>query len=217
MLCWEIYPCVWVCLFIRIFISHLHEKHSRTRLRNLTLVFPYLYNFKNALLSSDISARYFVVNKTLEKGCRKNVHATIPKGNMGYDQYIVPDDCGCRIYFCCFPFTVANLRPWPLVPFFETVNSKPPTIPFGIGACTFSDNLSRNSCIKFKTWHDELAWENSRHFASLLLPSKRRLRRNERRNSILMTCHCPDLRSASDWPCCEGICFNQSEAPSRSG
>ena len=23
----------------------------------------------------------------LEKGCRKNVHATIPKGNMGYDQY----------------------------------------------------------------------------------------------------------------------------------
>ena len=27
------------------------------------------------------------------------------------------------------------------------VNSKPPTIPFGIVACTFSDNLSRNSCI----------------------------------------------------------------------
>ena len=26
-----------------------------------------------------------------EKGCRKNVHATIPKGNMGYDQYTVPD------------------------------------------------------------------------------------------------------------------------------
>ena len=25
--------------------------------------------------------------------------------------------------------------------------SKPPTIPFGIVACTFSDNLSRNSCI----------------------------------------------------------------------
>ena len=22
-----------------------------------------------------------------EKGCRKKVHATIPKGNMGYDQY----------------------------------------------------------------------------------------------------------------------------------
>ena len=26
-----------------------------------------------------------------ENGCRKNVHATIPKSNMGYDQYAVPD------------------------------------------------------------------------------------------------------------------------------
>ena len=25
------------------------------------------------------------------KVVRKNVHATIPKGNMGYDQYTVPD------------------------------------------------------------------------------------------------------------------------------
>ena len=31
--------------------------------------------------------------------------------------------------------------------------------------------------------------------------------RNERRNSILMTCHCPDLGSAYDWSC-----LNQSEA-----
>ena len=29
----------------------------------------------------------------------QNVHATIPKGNMGYDRYPVPDDCSCRIYF----------------------------------------------------------------------------------------------------------------------
>ena len=29
----------------------------------------------------------------------------------------------------------------------RTVNSKPPTMPFRIVACTFSDNLSRNSCI----------------------------------------------------------------------
>ena len=31
----------------------------------------------------------------------------------------------------------------------RTVNSKPPTMPFGIVAYTFSDNLSRNSCIPF--------------------------------------------------------------------
>ena len=28
------------------------------------------------------------------------------------------------------------------------MNSKPPTIPFGIAACTFSDNLSQNSCMR---------------------------------------------------------------------
>ena len=28
----------------------------------------------------------------------KVVHATISKGNMGYDQYTVPDDCSCLIY-----------------------------------------------------------------------------------------------------------------------
>ena len=38
-----------------------------------------------------------------EKGCRKNVHTTVPKGNMGYDQYTVPDDCSWRTYFCYFP------------------------------------------------------------------------------------------------------------------
>ena len=34
----------------------------------------------------------------------------------------------------------------------RTVNSKPPTMPFGIVACTFSDNLSRNSCICSSNW-----------------------------------------------------------------
>ena len=88
-----------------------------------------------------------------------NVHATIPTGNMGYDQYIVPNDCSCRTYFCCFPLALANIRPWPSVPNFKflwkTVNSKPPTIPFVIVACTFSDNLSRNSCIRV-----HLPWVN---------------------------------------------------------
>ena len=37
---------------------------------------------------------------------------------------------------------------------------------------------------------------------------------NERRNSILATCHYVDLGSASDWL---KICFNQSEALPRSG
>ena len=46
----------------------------------------------------------------------KNVHVAIPKGNMGYDQYTVPDNCSCRTYFCCFPLALANTFSWPFVP-----------------------------------------------------------------------------------------------------
>ena len=49
----------------------------------------------------------------------KNVHATTPKGNIGYDQYTVPNDCSCRTYFCCFPLALASICPWPLLPFFH--------------------------------------------------------------------------------------------------
>ena len=52
-----------------------------------------------------------------------------------------------------------------------------------------------------------LAWENSRHFPKWSL-------RNERGNSILMTCHYPDLGSTPDWFI---ICSIQSEALHRSG
>ena len=44
-----------------------------------------------------------------ERLSEKKVHATIPKGNMGYDQYTVPKDCSCRTYFGCFPLAIANI------------------------------------------------------------------------------------------------------------
>ena len=47
------------------------------------------------------------------KVVEKNVHATIPKGNMGYYQFTVPDT-SCRTYFCYFPLALANIYPWPL-------------------------------------------------------------------------------------------------------
>ena len=49
----------------------------------------------------------------------KTLHSTIPKGNMGYDQYTCSWHCSCRTYLCCFPLALANIRPWPLLPFFE--------------------------------------------------------------------------------------------------
>ena len=47
------------------------------------------------------------------KGCWKNVYMTIPKGNIGYDQYTIPNDCGLQTYFCCFSLAFANVCPWP--------------------------------------------------------------------------------------------------------
>ena len=46
----------------------------------------------------------------------KNVHATIRKGNMGYDRYTVPNDCSYQTYFCCFPLALANTFSWPFEP-----------------------------------------------------------------------------------------------------
>ena len=77
----------------------------------------------------------------------RTAHATIPKGNIGDDQYTVPDTVAVEpSYVCCFHLALANIRPWSLVQFFQiffwrTVNSKPPTISFGIVTRIFSDNL----------------------------------------------------------------------------
>ena len=61
-----------------------------------------------------------LVCSILRKVVEKNVHATIPKVKMGYDKYTVPDTYSCGTYFYCFPLALANIRPWPLVPFFQT-------------------------------------------------------------------------------------------------
>ena len=63
------------------------------------------------------STKELIVYTTISrKAVGKNVHATIPKGNMGYDRYTISDDCICRTYFCCFPLALTNTFPRPFVP-----------------------------------------------------------------------------------------------------
>ena len=50
----------------------------------------------------------------------QNVHATIPKGNMGYDQYTVPDTVAQSNLLLFLFLAPTNTRPWPLVSFFQT-------------------------------------------------------------------------------------------------
>ena len=92
-----------------------------------------------------------------------------PKGNMGYDQYTVPNDCSCRTSFCCFPLVldqtyVHGLQCDSFKFLWRTVLSKPPSMPFGIVMCPFSDKLSQNSCMHlhfiFATWNSHISWLN---------------------------------------------------------
>ena len=55
----------------------------------------------------------------LRKVVGKYVRPTIQKGNMGYDQYTVPDTVAVETSFCCFPLAPANICPWPIVSFFQ--------------------------------------------------------------------------------------------------
>ena len=66
----------------------------------------------------------------------------------------------------------------------RSVQSRPITIPH------FIENLTRENSRHFPPRH---------HWFPLVMTS-----RSVRLNSILMTCHYPDLGSASDWSCCEG-------------
>ena len=66
------------------------------------------------------------------------MHATIPKGNMGYDQYTVPDTVAVEVTFAA-SLGLANGLSWHSFKFLRrTMNSKPPTISFGIVAYSFS-------------------------------------------------------------------------------
>ena len=91
---------------------------------------------------------------------------------MGYDQYTVPDDCSCQNFFCCFPLARgANIRPLPLVPFFQflwrTANSKPPFLDYKIA--------TKKQMHYDVTLHDVTANTNQIYVAyrnSLLSPSR---------------------------------------------
>ena len=81
------------------------------------------------------------------------------QGNLGYDQHTVPGDCSCRTYFCCSAFAsrkhkqtyVHGVSGHSFKFLWWTVNSKPPTIPFGIVVWSFFDSLLRNRMHKQPT------------------------------------------------------------------
>ena len=53
---------------------------------------------KSEILLSENTCKY----SYFEKGCRKNLHATIPKSNTGYDQYSAPNVVAVKSTFVTF-------------------------------------------------------------------------------------------------------------------
>ena len=51
-----------------------------------------------------MQVQYLAIHTAIDprKVVGKNVHATIPKGNMGYDQYTVPDTVAVEPTFVAF-------------------------------------------------------------------------------------------------------------------
>ena len=87
-----------------------------------------------------------------EKGCRKKCAREISKGKYGIWSIHCSLTLKLSNLLSLLSFSTRKHSPWPPVPFYPdflwiTVNLKPPTIPYGIVACTLSHNLSRNSCI----------------------------------------------------------------------
>ena len=95
----------------------------------MTVYWPHLFVHSYGPKLSHLGLFQWMLNITLHyaaisgKVVGKNVHATIPKGNMGYDQHTVPDNsshCSCRKYFCCFPLVLQTyVHELSLVPFFH--------------------------------------------------------------------------------------------------
>ena len=97
---------------------------------------------------------------------------------MGYDQYTVPDTVAVKPTFVALlkqtPTYLLGLSCHSFNFLWRRVNSKPATIiPFGIVACTFSDNLSRNSCILVTTtlfpYSPLCGWPTNRSPSELLV------------------------------------------------
>ena len=88
------------------------------------------------LLPSRFIAKHFLITKTgakrtdefvkvsfiysyFENGCRKKCARDNPERLHGICSIHCSWHCSCRTYFCCFPLALADICPWPLLPFFQ--------------------------------------------------------------------------------------------------
>ena len=59
------------------------------------------------------------VHSYFEKGCPQKCARDVPERKYGIWSIHRSRHCSCQHIFFCFPSARANIRPWPLVPFFQ--------------------------------------------------------------------------------------------------
>ena len=120
-------------------------------------------------------AKHRLLYSCFEKGCRNaKVHATIPKGNLGYDHFIY-SHWSCLTNFLLYLQTYLYGESWHFLTFTSNAGGKEslnlffPTVPFGLFACTYAtffgqplskqlytDASETSSIISGTTWYQSL-------------------------------------------------------------
>ena len=79
---------------------HKKKKHSQRNLSTSQFKIPLCFCF--VLFGIRLQLAVSLLQLFRERLSEKNVHATIPKGNMGYDQYNVPETVAVELSFVAF-------------------------------------------------------------------------------------------------------------------
>ena len=90
------------------------EKKRKKRIQAITrggVIFTF-----TATCVRKLCTGYTAISRTV---VGKNVHATTQTGSMGYDQYTIPHSVAIEPTVLVFFLALANVRQWPLVPFFQ--------------------------------------------------------------------------------------------------
>ena len=93
-------------------LGHIHELHYVSLQPRQGKTFFPITNFLGVFFffwggggaCGNYVCRIYIHRAILRKVVGKIVHATIPKGNMGYDQYTVPDTVSVEPTFVDFPY-----------------------------------------------------------------------------------------------------------------
>ena len=101
------------------------------------------------------SSATLVIYSYFERGGRKNVHATIPKGNMGYDQQCILSSLLLLLSFSTGKRTSLAFRAFLPIFYEEQWNQNHPQYFSGWSRSHFFDNLSRNT-VHIASWFTPL-------------------------------------------------------------